>query len=77
MKKTIATTLAALTLAAVSIGVAQPAAAAPYYPHYPSMHPSMHVVFKHPKHWHQHLLCTTKWRHHHKVTFCVWVPNHK
>lgn len=76
MKKTIATTLAALMLAAVTAGAAQPADAATYMTH-PSMHTTVKVVIKHPKHRHQHLVCTTHWRHHHKVRVCFWVPNHK
>ena len=72
MKKIVATTLAALMLAAVSVGgTIETASAAPY-----SMHPNFHVVIKHPKHWHEHLVCTTHWRHHHKVKVCYWVPNH-
>ena len=72
MKKTIALTLATLMLAAVAVGGTVETASAAHY----GMHPSMHVVVKHPKHWHQHLVCTTKWRHHHKVKLCIWVPNH-
>jgi hypothetical protein len=40
------------------------------------MHPTVKIVVKHHKHWHQHLWCKTKWRHHHKVKVCIWVPNH-
>jgi len=46
--KNIATTLAALMLAAMSVGIAQPAAAAPYFP----MHPTFPFVVHHPKHPH-------------------------
>jgi hypothetical protein len=74
MKKIIATTLATLMFAAVSIGGAvAPAAAAPYH----SMHPSHPMVMPHhPKHWHQHLVCKTVWHHHKKARVCTWVPDH-
>ena len=72
MKKIIATTLAALMLAGVALGGAvETASAAPY---------SMHMQFPtvhHSKHWHQHMVCTVKWRHHHKVRVCFWVPSHR
>jgi|SwirhisoilCB2_FD_contig_31_26362923_length_273_multi_2_in_0_out_0_1 hypothetical protein len=73
MKKIIATTLAALMLASVSVGVAvQPAAAISYTVHIGS--PMMH---KHHKHWHpRHRICITHWRHHHPVRVCYWVPGH-
>lgn len=71
MKKAIATTLAALLLAGVSVGAAvQPAAAIPY-----SMHPVYPIVVHH-RHHHRHVVCVTHWRHHHKVKFCYWVPSH-
>ena len=73
MKKIIGTTLAALMLATVSVGVvAAPAVAAPYHS-MNSMHP---MAKKHPKHWHEHFVCKTSWHHHKKVKLCMWVPNH-
>jgi hypothetical protein len=70
MKKIIATTLATLMIAAVSVGGAT---AAPNHSMYPS-HPI--VSQHHPRHWHQHLVCKTVWHHHHKAKACMWVPNH-
>ena len=68
MKKTIATTLAALLIAGISAGAAEPAAAAYFPPHPP-------IMIKHPKHWHEHFVCVTHWRHGHKTKVCFWVPN--
>jgi Spy/CpxP family protein refolding chaperone len=73
MKKTIAAALAAVMLTGMSAAVVTPASAAGYSY---SMHPTVKIVVKHKKHWHQHLWCKTKWRHHHKVRVCIWVPNH-
>ena len=63
MKTTIATTVAALLIAAVSFGATvAPASAA--------------MMVKHPAHWGQHKVCKTSWdHHHHKVTVCTWVKN--
>ena len=62
MKTTIATTVAALLIAAASFGATvAPAAAAPV---------------KHPAHWGQHQVCKTSWHHHHKVKVCTWVKSH-
>lgn len=79
MKKIIAAALAALMLGGMSAGAIAPASAAPYTIHPTmtySMHPTVKVVVHHSKHWHMHLWCKTKWRHHHKVKICIWVPNH-
>jgi len=73
MRKTIAAALAALMLAGMSAAAVTPASAATLSY---SMHPTVKIVVKHHKHWHQHLFCKTKWRHHHKVKVCIWVPNH-
>ena len=76
MKKTIGATLAALMLTGMSAAAVTPASAATMSY---SMHPTVKVVVStkhHHKHWKQHLWCKTKWRHHHKVKVCIWVPNH-
>ena len=72
MNKFIAGILAALMVAGLSAGATSPASAASY-----SMHPTAKVIVHHSKHWRQHLWCKTKWRHHHKVKVCIWVPNHR
>jgi hypothetical protein len=72
MKKIIATAIAGLMLCGVSTGVTTPADAASYSVHITSG-TSMH--HHHGKHWRQHLVCKTKWRHHHKIKVCIWVPN--
>ena len=61
MQKTIAATVAALTIVAMSFGAANAATV---------------VVVKHPAHWGQHQVCKTSWdHHHHKVKVCTWVKN--
>jgi hypothetical protein len=72
MKKFVAATLAVMMLSGISSGAISPAAAAPY-----SVHPTVKVMIHHSKHWRQHLWCKTKWRHHHKVKVCIWVPDHR
>jgi hypothetical protein len=64
MKKTIATTVAALAFAAVSFGGAvSPAAAATT------------IVVHHPAHWHMHRVCKISHHNHHTVKVCTWVRN--
>ena len=71
MKKLVATAVAGLMLCGVSAGLTTPVEAASYSVHITSG-PSMH---HHGKHWRQHLVCKTKWRHHHRVKVCVWVTD--
>ena len=76
MKKTIATTLAALMFGAMTAGTMTPAAAAPYHhATYPKAKVTI-TVTNHPKHWHKHKWCHRIWRHHQHIKICVWVPNH-
>jgi hypothetical protein len=64
LKTTIATTVAALLIAAVSFGATvAPASAA--------------MMAKHPAHWGMRQVCKTTWdHHHHKHTVCTWVKKH-
>jgi len=71
MKKFLATTMAALMLCGVAVGSATPTSAASYSVQITTKPMATH----HHKHWHQHLWCKTKWRHHHKIKVCIWVPN--
>jgi hypothetical protein len=65
LKTTLATTVAALLIAAASVGgTVAPASAA--------------MIVKHPPHWGQHQVCKISWdRHHHIVKKCWWVNNRK
>ncbi len=78
MKKTIAAALAVLMLGGLSVGAVTPAEAASVSVHVSAgVHPAGKVIVRHHKHWRQHLVCKTKWRHHHRVKVCFWVPNHR
>jgi len=69
MNKVIATTIAALMLAGLSVGATVPAMAASAPVHHAA------VVTHHGAHWHMHRHCKTELRHHHHVKVCTWVKN--